>query len=645
MGLQAGKRPDVLPGVCARRRARSPWVGEDAVKNLVIRNKLLAGFAALLFVLLGMAGLGVSQLGSVYDTADEIAHRRLPINIMIGQINAATSDYLTAQRDEILDLDAPSIRADQVRRAERGSFVQQIATQVDAKMKVPQAKQMLSDFVGLWNDYRQATVPVSALAAVNKNVEALALLRKAQPVYERAHNKLIELNDFQKKLALESSDRALDTYHRATWLSVGAVGVAMAMMAAILIMLVRSVASPIGTMTSALDRLAHGDMNASVPDDDRRDEVGKLATAMKALRDQLAAAERAKQEQANLIVGSIGDGLDKLAHGDLTARVDVELTGVFAKLKTDFNNAMEELSRTLGAVSQSTGGVHTGAGEISQASNDLSRRTEQQAARLEETAAAMDEITATVRASAESAARANKAAAQARSEAEQSGTVVNRAMQAMSGIERSSAEISEIISVIDGIAFQTNLLALNAGVEAARAGDAGKGFAVVASEVRALAQRSAEAARDVKARITASSEQVEAGVSLVGETGAALNRIIGAVAEVDGLVAEITAAAEQQAAGLQQVNTAVAEMDGVTQQNAAMVEEATAAARSLAAEADQLAEYIGRFKLGAQPAPAAARNPVHQLQARAGAPKRAGRPAMRSNTALAVQADEDWAEF
>jgi len=619
------------------------------VKNLVIRNKLLAGFAPLLLVLLGMTALGVSQLGSVYGTADEIAHKRLPINIMIGEINTAASEYLTAQRDEILDADPAAIRADQDRREDRGQFIQQTAAQVDAKMRVPQAKQMLSDYVALWNSYRQATASVTALAAANKDAEALAELRRAKPAYERSHDRLVELNELQKKIALESADRAEETYHRATWISFIGVGAALAVMAAILTMLVRSVAAPIGTMTNALDQLARGDLQTSVPADDRRDEVGKLATAMTTLRDQLAAAERAKQEQANLIVGSIGDGLDKLAQGDLTARVEAELTGVFAKLKTDFNNAMESLSRTLGAVSQATGGVHTGAGEISQASNDLSRRTEQQAASLEETAAAMDEITATVRASAESAVRANKATAQARSEAQQSGAVVSRAMQAMAGIEKASAEISEIISVIDGIAFQTNLLALNAGVEAARAGDAGKGFAVVASEVRALAQRSADAARDVKARITASSEQVEAGVSLVSETGAALNRIIAAVAEVDGLVADITTAAEQQAAGLQQVNTAVAEMDGVTQQNAAMVEEATAASRSLAAEADQLAQHIGRFRLGTQPVAVAASNPVHKLQARAGTAAatatRASRPATRGNTALAVTPEDDWSEF
>ena len=222
----------------------------------------------------------------------------------------------------------------------------------------------------------------------------------------------------------------------------------------------------------------------------------------------------------------------------------------------------------------------------------------------------------------------------------------------MSGIERSSAEISEIITVIDGIAFQTNLLALNAGVEAARAGDAGKGFAVVASEVRALAQRSAEAAKDVKTRIMASSEQVDVGVELVSETGKALQRIIGRIGEISTLVSTIASSAEQQSTGLQQVNTAVAEMDGVTQQNAAMVEQSTAAARSLSEEAGELASQIARFKIGGNEPSQSAPTAVHKLQARAAsAGRRIATTARRAparggggSAAMAV-AEDDWSQF
>ena len=235
-------------------------------------------------------------------------------------------------------------------------------------------------------------------------------------------------------------------------------------------------------------------------------------------------------------------------------------------------------------------------------------------ASLEETAAAMQQITTTVRQTADGASQANRIVGEARSEAEESGQIVRRAVEAMSGIERGSAEISEIISVIDGISFQTNLLALNAGVEAARAGEAGKGFAVVASEVRALAQRSAEAAKDVKTRIMASSDQVAAGVALVNETGEALQRIIGRIGEISELVSRIADSAGQQSVGLQQVNTAVSEMDSVTQRNAAMVEQATDAARSLAQEAEILATEVARFQLSTvQGDPA---NPVHRLQRR-----------------------------
>jgi methyl-accepting chemotaxis protein len=230
-----------------------------------------------------------------------------------------------------------------------------------------------------------------------------------------------------------------------------------------------------------------------------------------------------------------------------------------------------------------------------------------------------------------------------------SGKVVQDAVVAMGAIEKSAQEISQIIGVIDEIAFQTNLLALNAGVEAARAGDAGKGFAVVASEVRALAQRSAEAAKEIKALIQASTTQVASGVNLVGETGKALTRIAQQVTEITGIVTEIAASAQEQATGLHQVNTAVNQMDQMTQQNAAMVEESTAASHSLAQEAEKLTSLVGQFKTGQEAASAApARRSAPAAKPRAAAPRPAARPMSRGNTALAMQAeaaDESWEEF
>jgi methyl-accepting chemotaxis protein len=288
-------------------------------------------------------------------------------------------------------------------------------------------------------------------------------------------------------------------------------------------------------------------------------------------------------------------------------------------------------------------GIRSGAGEISTAADDLSRRTEQQAASLEETSAALDQITATVRKTAEGAGHARQVVSSAKQQAQLSGEVVGNAVAAMGHIEKSSAQIGQIIGVIDEIAFQTNLLALNAGVEAARAGDAGRGFAVVAQEVRALAQRSAEAAKEIKGLIQASSGQVALGVELVGETGKALARIAAEVTEIDGAVTEIAASAQEQSTALAEVNTAVNQMDQVTQQNAAMVEQSTAASHSLAQEAEQLATLVGRFSVGL---PAVSTHSTGAQQARYSRAASVSRPRVHGNLAMKPDsAQEDWKEF
>jgi methyl-accepting chemotaxis protein len=348
-------------------------------------------------------------------------------------------------------------------------------------------------------------------------------------------------------------------------------------------------------------------------------------------------------------VDYVGRGMTGLAGGDLEARLDKTLVPAFEPLRMDFNKALDQLQSTMVQVAAGAGAIDSGAREISTASDDLSRRTEQQAASLEETAAALDQITATVRKTAEGARHASQVVAAAKSDAEQSEEVVGQAIAAMGGIERSSREISNIIGVIDEIAFQTNLLALNAGVEAARAGDAGRGFAVVASEVRALAQRSAQAAKEIKALISTSTTEVTAGVGLVSQTGKALQRIVAKITDIDGVVNDIAASAQEQATALHEVNTAVNQMDQVTQQNAAMVEETTAASHALAKEAEDLAQLVGQFTVGAgadqggrsawaAPAPRAAAPPPRAVMRPVGRGGAAVRPA------LSV-VEESWEEF
>ena len=377
---------------------------------------------------------------------------------------------------------------------------------------------------------------------------------------------------------------------------------------------------PLVDVTSALERLAENDLTVELPHTARADEIGVMINALGAFKQAVAErqaeleasdqreameeerraneARKAEEERTReLVVASLGRGLEHLTRGDLSCRLSETFPAQYEALRLNYNTAMDQLAQTMASVIGAARGMHTGSDEITRAADDLSRRTEQQAASLEETAAALDEVTATVRRSAEGAGRARDVADSAQGEADRSGEVVRKATEAMSAIEQSAAQISQIIGIIEEIAFQTNLLALNAGVEAARAGDAGRGFAVVASEVRALAQRSADAAKEIKTLISASSRQVDDGVQLVTQTGDALRSIRGTVSEMHGLVTEIVASAREQATALSEVNTAINQMDQVTQQNAAMVEETTAASHNLAREAEGLAGMVARFRL------------------------------------------------
>jgi methyl-accepting chemotaxis protein len=306
-----------------------------------------------------------------------------------------------------------------------------------------------------------------------------------------------------------------------------------------------------------------------------------------------------EEERRQAVIGALGAALQRMTDGDFSTPLP-DLPSEYAAIHHDFETMRAQVGAALGDVAQTSQAVDMGAQEIRQASDDLARRTEKQAASLEEASAAMTALAASVGSTAGDAAHLHDSVQAAHSDARAGGGVVDEAVQAMTDIHDSAQEIGKIIAVIDGIAFQTNLLALNAGVEAARAGDAGRGFAVVANEVRALAQRSAEAALDIKTLIGQSATQVERGVALVGQTGDTFARIVGKVGEIAGLASNIAAAASAQAGNIGQVRETVRELDVMTQQNAAMVEEATAAARNMAGEADRMAALVGRFALADQ---------------------------------------------
>ncbi|MBY5741757.1 methyl-accepting chemotaxis protein [Rhizobium leguminosarum] len=453
------------------------------------------------------------------------------------------------------------------------------------------------------------------------------------------------------------------------------------------------IAGPMMQLRQRMTRLAEGDTTSDVSGLDRGDEVGQMAKAVSVFRDN--AIERARIEaraeadrdvsdserrdreaqkareasELDRAVTALGDGLRRLAAGDLASHIAEPFVAHLDALREDFNNSVEKLNETLHTVGANARAIGAGANEIRSSADQLSQRTEQQSASVEQTAAALEEITTTVRDAAKRAEEASQLVARTRLGAEKSGEVVRKAVSAMQQIEKSSGEISNIIGVIDDIAFQTNLLALNAGVEAARAGDAGKGFAVVAQEVRELAQRSAKAAKEIKALISTSGSHVQTGVSLVGETGKALDSIVQEVQEINQHVHAIAEASREQSIGLQEINTAVNTMDQGTQQNAAMVEESTAASHNLATEAAALNNLLGQFRLTgtggftasapmATAAPRAAARPAARAPvrvAREGTARPAASPARALGQKIAnafgagsskpSSQDPDWTEF
>ncbi|MBY4608285.1 methyl-accepting chemotaxis protein [Rhizobium sp. 9T] len=432
---------------------------------------------------------------------------------------------------------------------------------------------------------------------------------------------------------------------------------------------------PLGGLVASVKALSDGHYEEPVAAQDRSDEVGSVAKALEGFRFALADARRLEDEaarerqgaeaergrseserqesvsQQRRIVSIVGAGLSELSRGNLGHRITDDFPGEYGKLKQDFNAALASLEETINTMTLSVANIGSGTGEISNSASDLAKRTEQQAASLEETAAALNELTAQVDSSAENARTAADNVSLACQDAERSGEVVQKAIASMQGIEQSSTEVSRIIGVIDEIAFQTNLLALNAGVEAARAGEAGKGFAVVAQEVRELAQRSANAAKEIKTLINTSAVQVKEGVDLVGRAGGTLHKIAEQVMGINDLIRQISASASEQAVGLKEINQAMNQMDQVTQQNAAMVEEATAASVALNDEAQTLKALATRFRVSGSGNAAQLTAVAQQMRApaapaaspRAAAPA-ARRPAAPSRGSAAV-AQDSWEEF
>ncbi|MCC3244968.1 methyl-accepting chemotaxis protein [Methylocystis sp. WRRC1] len=490
------------------------------------------------------------------------------------------------------------------------------------------------------------------------------------PIDVKVQKLAADMTAFNDKRLAEINKMSADLHHtadQAIWIMLAAGAAALiGGVAASLWMTRTKVVQPIIKLSAQMKRIAKNDLKIDIEGVNRADEVGEMARALQTFKqicldvqaaDVRAAEERRRNEEErresearliqnerNVVAQSIGGGLARLSEKDLTFRMPDDLPEAYRRLQADFNAAMAQLESALSDVSTGANTIGAATLEIAAAADDLSQRTEQQAANLEETVAALKEITITVGKTAEGARHANEIVSSTKTDAEKSGDIVRRAVDAMNRIEKSSQNIAQIIGVIDEIAFQTNLLALNAGVEAARAGEAGKGFAVVASEVRGLAQRCTEAAKEIKGLISTSTGEVGEGVTLVVETGKALDRIVASVVEINHVVSDITNGATEQSTALQQINAAISQMDHDTQKNAAMVEETTAATHSLKRETEDLVSSIASFRI-AQGASANSRVEKRPAQVARPALKTMGGRAATARKLETAADEENWAEF
>ena len=482
----------------------------------------------------------------------------------------------------------------------------------------------------------------------------------AGPKFTAAIGELNALIELQDRVAKEEFTAAVKTAGDNRTLAISAAVIALIIGIGLAVVITRSIIVPLGGILGAMARLAKGDLDVVISGSNRTDEVGDISRAVEVFKQSAMDKRRMEEEQraaeearrkaeeqqrareaaivaevaevakaasngdldrsidlegkdgfllnlcdgVNTLVKLTGVALNDVAgvlgavaRGDLTRRITNDYAGVFGQLKADVNQTANTLAETVANINSAAGQIGSAASEVAAGSQDLSERSEQQASALEETAASMEELAATVRQNAANAQQANQLAAGARETAAGGGQVVSDAINAMTRIEGSSQKIGDIVGMIDEIAFQTNLLALNAAVEAARAGDAGKGFAVVAQEVRNLAQRSAQASKEIKGLISQSTGEVKSGAELVKGAGKTLDDILTSVKRVADIVGEIASASSEQAAGIDQVNQAITQMDEMTQQNAALVEESTAAAHSLEEQSRELNRLMGFFKI------------------------------------------------
>ncbi|MGE3539895.1 MAG: methyl-accepting chemotaxis protein [Candidatus Tectimicrobiota bacterium] len=539
--------------------------------NLSIRMRLALGFGTMGVLMLLIITLSLNALYVLEQTTETLVSRDWKKAELSNEVIDIVNDNARAGFEFFLVTDKAQVSTLQERRTKNRQRINELLEKLQGFVSFPEEKALLENMQATRKVYAASFDKTIQTLLDEKRDEAVRLMQTETLPASRAYISAIDALIKQQGIYLEATEaEARHGYDQKRVILLGLGAVALLVGIGCACWVSRSITRPMATALQAAEAIAQGDLSHDITVT-TGDETGRLLQAMQSMRAQL--------------------------------------------------------QRIVEDIRLASSNVSTAAHEIVQGNGDLSQRTQEQASALEETASSMEQMTSTVKQNADNARQANQLAADARSQAEQGGLVVSQAVTAMADITQSSTKIADITSVIDSIAFQTNLLALNAAVEAARAGDQGRGFAVVAAEVRKLAQRSAEAAREIKTLIGESVDKVEGGSRLVGETGKALTDIVTAVKKVSDIVAEIAAASQEQSAGIEQVNKAVMQMDQMTQQNAALVEEAAAASESVQGQAQSLEQLVAFFTVEGRAA-AASLSPAGLPVALASTPEPAGRSMM-----------------
>ena len=596
--------------------------------NLKISVKILSVIGLLSAVTTFIVILGALSLHGVDKTYSQIAGKDDPAILALARA-ARSANIIGYAAYRAIAYPGASTEAQTSAKSVQSNYGNALKFIAEAEALKPEQKDILEGYRTQMKAINDCTGPAVQLGLGDQNDNATKAMVKCDELIFAFTSATSKLNNIEIEKAQQATAEASSSAFR-TIISTSAISIiGLALCGALgLWMAIVKITRPLVQLGDNMKLLTEGDLTTEIGGQERGDEIGFMAKAVQVFKDNalaLKAAEaksaeqqRAADEQRRAadeerrrneaaraeaaaqvarVVESLGLGLERMAMGDLSYRLNDTFAAEYIKIRDDFNGAIGQLQQTIGAIVSSTREVTNASAEISTSTTDLSQRTEEQAASLEQTSASMEEIAATVKKNAENAQHANQSATATRDVADRGGQVVAQAVDAMARIEESSRKIADIIGVIDEIARQTNLLALNAAVEAARAGEAGRGFAVVASEVRSLAQRSSQAAKDIKDLITNSNTQVKDGVDLVNKAGAALTEIVSSIKSVADTVAQIAAASAEQATGLEQVNRALNQMDQATQQNSALVEENAATAKTLENQAVAMTEKVAVFRL------------------------------------------------